>query len=317
MTLRRLEIFAAVVEAGGFRACSDALDISPAAVSHQVSQLEEAIGCALFIRRRGRVCGLTDDGKRVHEQAKGLLDHARSFESLMAGLGRAAKRRIIVLANPILEMHLAKHIAGFAAEHPSIEVSLQRAPFEEMPEALEQRRADLAYFYSTGPVSAMASERAWLEPVSLCARHDHPIVAGRRATWQSLRRHAFVMPPAGTHFRRCIDALLRRRGGGDYRTALETGHPSIAREAVIGGLAASAVISRYLEDDLIHHGVHAVAAFEGQLVLEVRRAERRNLAIDRPLAALIRRLNEAAPLGSGVRAGPEGAETSGAATARL
>src|SRR5690348_6642271 len=52
MTLRRLEIFVTIVEAGGFRACSDLLDISPAAVSHQVNQLEHEIGCRLFVRRR-------------------------------------------------------------------------------------------------------------------------------------------------------------------------------------------------------------------------------------------------------------------------
>src|SRR4051794_16004014 len=49
-TLRRLEVFVGVVEAGGFRACADHLHISPAAVSHQVAQLEAVLGCRLFTR---------------------------------------------------------------------------------------------------------------------------------------------------------------------------------------------------------------------------------------------------------------------------
>src|SRR5690349_13821694 len=59
MTLRRLEVFVAVVEAGGFRACSDLMDISSAAVSHHINQLEEEIGYRLFVRQRGRVGNLT------------------------------------------------------------------------------------------------------------------------------------------------------------------------------------------------------------------------------------------------------------------
>ncbi len=52
-TLRGLEVFVAVIEAGGFRACSDLLDISPAAVIHQVNHLEEEIGYRLSFAAEG------------------------------------------------------------------------------------------------------------------------------------------------------------------------------------------------------------------------------------------------------------------------
>src|SRR6516162_8491680 len=113
MTLRRLEVFVAVVEAGGFRACSDQLDISPTAVSHQVNQLEAEIGYRLFLRRRGRVCNLTERGAMAYGEAKGLLGQAKSFESLLAGINRKATRRVAVFADPILDSHIAKHITEF------------------------------------------------------------------------------------------------------------------------------------------------------------------------------------------------------------
>lgn len=295
MTLRRLEVLVAVVEAGGFRACSDLLDISPAAVSHQVNQLEAEIGCRLFLRQRGRVCGLTEHGARAYAEAKELLGHADRFENLLGATQAHRVRRISIVADAILDTHLAKHIATFVSEHPSIDVSLERSHFEAMIDALGTQQVDIAYFYSAGPVGVLASELAWSEPVSICARHDHPIFALQRVTWRDLPQFPFVAPPDGLHFRRSVDTLLRQQGIEKYNARFKTGHANIARESVIGGFAISPVITRYLTEDLLRHGVQPVTSLEGQLALEVRRAVRKDLRLDRTIQALARRLNQAAP----------------------
>jgi DNA-binding transcriptional LysR family regulator len=296
MTLRRLEVFVAVVEAGGFRACSDQMDISPAAVSHQINQLEEEIGYRLFVRRRGRVGNLTERGAKAYAEAKDLLVHADGFKSALGGMNGKSGRRVVVFADPILDAHLAKHIAAFVAERPAINVQLQRSHFEEMVDALGAGRADIAYFYSAGPVNCIASELAWSEPLSICAKCDHPIFARQRLTWRDLREFPFVAPPVGTHFRRSVDTLLRSHDLDDYNVALESGNANIAREAVIGGYAVSAVITRYLNEDLTRSGVRALPMFEGELALDVRRAVRGDLALDRATLDLTRHLNEAAPV---------------------
>jgi DNA-binding transcriptional LysR family regulator len=295
MTLRRIEIFVAVVESGGFRACSDLLDISPAAVSHQVSQLEHEIGHRLFVRTRGRMCGLTEHGARAYAEAKDLLSHASRFGDLLGVMRSGAARQVTILADAILEMHLAKHIAAFVSEHPQIQVSLRRSHFEEMIDELASQRADIAYFYSAGPVSVVPSERVWLEPICICAGADHAIFLREQLALQDLQQFPFVAPPAGAHFRRSVDALFRRQGIERYPIALETSHANIAREAVIGGFAISAVVTRYLNDELLRQGVRQVPVMEDCLALEVRRAVRREFALDRTLLLLLRRLNQAAP----------------------
>ena len=294
MTLRRLEIFVTVVEAGGFRACSDLLDISPAAVSHQIRQLESELRCQLFIRKRGRLCGLTQEGARAYAETKELLGHAQAVETALGCRGKQPPRRITVLADAILETHLAKHIAEFASSHPLLDVSLERSHFEEMVGALGKGHADIAYFYSSGPVSALDSECVWMEPISICAKHDHPIFSLHDITGEDLRKFSFVAPPEGFHFRRSVDAMLRGVGLEDYNTALQTSHANVARESVIGRFAISAVITRYLNDELLQHGVRPVPVFQGKLALEVRRAVRRGLALDRDISALLQSLNKAA-----------------------
>jgi DNA-binding transcriptional LysR family regulator len=294
-TLRRLEVFVAVVDAGGFRACSDRLDISPAAVSHQVSQLEEEIGCLLFVRRRGRLCGLTEEGTRAYREARDLLGHACAFENGMVPMSPQATRRLSVFSDAILDAQLAKPIAAFASEHPSMDIALKRSYFEEIVQGIGSGHADMAYFYSAGRVNEIASELAWWEPICICARHDHPVFSRQNLRLADLREFPFVAPPHGTHFRRSVDALLRRNGLEKYSVALETGHANIAREAVIGGFAISAVITRYLNEDLLSHGVRAVGIAECDLALEVRRAIRSDLVLDSTTNALTRRLEKTAP----------------------
>jgi DNA-binding transcriptional LysR family regulator len=284
-----------VVEAGGFRACSDLLDISVAAVSHQIGRLESELGCKLFIRRRGRLCGLTERGASAYAEAKELLGHAATFSTRVEGRKNQFVRHVTILADAILEMHLAKHIAEFASRHPLIDISLKRSYFEEMVDALGKGQADIVYFYSSGPVSALASEYVWAEPISICARRDHPVFSRQRITPRELREFPFVAPPEGTHFRRSVDAVLRKEGLENYKTVIQTAHAHVARESVIGGFAISAVLSRYLADELSQHGVYPVAVFEGRLTLEVRRAIRHGLALDGELSTLLQLLNRAAP----------------------
>jgi DNA-binding transcriptional LysR family regulator len=292
-TLRRLEVFVAVVDAGGFRACSDQLDISPAAVSHQVSQLEEEIGYSLFSRRRGRVCGLTEQGAKAYREAKDFLGHAVTLENELRGRKKTPRRRLSVLADPILDAQLARQVAAFASAHPALDVALSCSHFEEMVDRMGTGDADFAYFYSAGPVQELPSDLVWHEPISICARHDHPIFSKQPLEFQELRGFPFVAPPSGAHFRRSVDRLFRQRGVDSYNVVLETGNANVAREAVVNGFAISAVITCYLHQELARQNVRPVAISGPALTLEVRRAVRPGMVPDRTSSAFTQCLDDA------------------------
>jgi DNA-binding transcriptional LysR family regulator len=260
--------------------------ISPAAVSHQVSQLEEEIGYSLFTRRRGRLCGLTEQGSKAYREAKEFIGHAATLETKLSGNNKATRRRLTVLADPILDAQLAKQVAMFAPAHPGLDVALRCSYLDEMVERIGAGSADFAYFYSAGPLRELASDVAWLEPVCICARHDHPIFAKQPIAFSELRNFQFIAPPSGTHFRRSVDRIFQQRGVENYHVVLETGHANVAREAVMSGFAVSAVITRYLQQDLAHHNIKAVEILGAPLALEVRRAIRPGLIADRTSSAL-------------------------------
>ena len=285
-TLRRLEVFVTAVEAGGFRACADKLEISQAAVSHQIKQLETELGFLLFVRRRGSVAGVTKRGVGAYRQAKDLLKDADQLAALNNTQSGSGPQQLLVQADPVLDSHLARRIAQYMGSNSGVEVKLRQSCFEDMANSFSTGEAEIAYFYSAGPVSELDSSLAWSEPVCICARGDHPLHDQGPIDLEAACRYPFVAPPKGSHFRRSVDQLFRQRGVAEYPVVFEAGHAHMAREAVINGLAISAVITRYLDEELSRYGVRRIPLRQGDMALQVRRAMRRDLSLDMTVSRL-------------------------------
>jgi DNA-binding transcriptional LysR family regulator len=72
-TFRRLEVFLAVVESGSFIAGAERLGISHPSISSHIKALERQVGCTLFLRRKGSVSSLTEQGRRLYERGSRLV----------------------------------------------------------------------------------------------------------------------------------------------------------------------------------------------------------------------------------------------------
>lgn len=75
-TLRRLEYFVAVGEAGGIALATEKVNVSAPSMSSATAQLESGFGVHLFTRRHAQGSTLTPPGQRLFEQAKIVLAEA-------------------------------------------------------------------------------------------------------------------------------------------------------------------------------------------------------------------------------------------------
>jgi len=124
LPLATLEIFTAIAEHGSLRAAANALGIKPSTVSHQLKNLEDRIGTALFIRTT-RSLSLTEAGRAL------LRGTSPAFRQIADALESArttghAARGVLKLAMPELAYRLvvAEGLPGFRAAYPDIEVEL-------------------------------------------------------------------------------------------------------------------------------------------------------------------------------------------------
>src|SRR4029077_3343845 len=71
--LRNLRAFCAAARQGSFKFAADELCVTPSAVSHQMKELEAALGLRLF-ERKTRSLELTSVGLRLLEEVEPLLE---------------------------------------------------------------------------------------------------------------------------------------------------------------------------------------------------------------------------------------------------
>lgn len=143
LTLRELEIFTTIVEAGSMAGAAKRLETSPSAISQQVVNLERVLGVELFDRTL-RPIGLTPAGTVLRNHALKILDSVDEAwsaltDSKLTGLGELRLGIIDSLDNPIAPAL----VGALEKEFPGTRISVWSGRSEEHRRALENREADL------------------------------------------------------------------------------------------------------------------------------------------------------------------------------
>jgi DNA-binding transcriptional LysR family regulator len=119
-----LELFSAIVDAGGISAAAMALGSSPPAVSRRLAALEARLGVRLA-ERSARRFRLTDEGTLFHVRGQALLAQLRDVEAEVTTRGDVARGLLKVGAPMELgRRRIAPLLADFTARHPGLEAHL-------------------------------------------------------------------------------------------------------------------------------------------------------------------------------------------------
>lgn len=144
-SLNALRVFEAAARHGGFAAAAEELNVTPAAVSHQVKSLEAQLDVTLFVRHP-RGLELTGAGRQLLPQLSRGLDHlARAIGSLVDAeiAGRLAVNAVPSFAT----LWLVPRLLGFIRAYPEIDLRITN---QSKPPDLLKGEADIRLVYGTG-----------------------------------------------------------------------------------------------------------------------------------------------------------------------
>ena len=85
-TLRQLEYFVAVGEAGSIALASEMVNVSSPSISAAISQLEDEFGLQLFVRKHAHGLSLTQAGRQFMTQAKTVLSETEALNRLAGNI---------------------------------------------------------------------------------------------------------------------------------------------------------------------------------------------------------------------------------------
>ena len=168
-TLDEIETFLAVIELGTLTAAAARLNIAKSVVSKRVSDLERALGAALFRRQAGRITP-TEAADRLAERLRpALAALTAATESAAWEMdGSIPLRGVLKISAPMTfgTQHLSTLIARFAARHPELEF---RIDYDDRYHDLAQEGYDLGLRIGEVQDSALIRRKLCDDRMMVCA----------------------------------------------------------------------------------------------------------------------------------------------------
>lgn len=129
--LLSMRVFQRVIDEGGFAAAARALELSPAAVTRLIGDLETHLGARL-IQRTTRKISLTDAGDAYLQSVRAILRDIEDAEAAAVASTRELQGTLHILSTPVLATHLlAPRVSRWRALHPKLVLDIVVDPFPQ------------------------------------------------------------------------------------------------------------------------------------------------------------------------------------------
>jgi DNA-binding transcriptional LysR family regulator len=245
--LTDIAIFVRVVEAGGFTAASDRLEMSQSVISRSVTALETRLGVRLLQRTTRRI-SLTEAGAELYRRAvRGLAEleeaelEVTRFQTEPRGTLRVSAPTSFTLT------YLAPLLGEFLGRYPAVRVDLQ---LNDQQVDIVAEGFDLAIRIATLEDSQLVAQR--LAPVRsvVCASPAYLARRGAPETPQDLLQHDCIVYTYGRHpgkwrFRGDEGELLVPVQG-----PVQTNNGLVEKQLVVDGVGLALLPTFYVAEEL-------------------------------------------------------------------
>ncbi|MBS1852974.1 MAG: LysR family transcriptional regulator [Acidobacteria bacterium] len=191
-SLRDLELFVAVAEAGSIARAAERCHTVPSAVSKRISDLEEGFGAGLLVRNSKGV-DLTPAGHALLARARGLLHQAGQLNQELRDFSSGLRGQVRVFANisAIVEF-LPTVLADFLARHKDIRVHLEEHVSSVAAQAVADAVADVAIISDLPAIEGLTLLPFREDELVVVAKPDHPLAGKKPVSFADVLAFDFV-----------------------------------------------------------------------------------------------------------------------------
>lgn len=203
--LSQLETFSQVVQLGSLAAAARKQKISSAAISKQLTRLEEELGIQLLIRTT-RTIALTDFGRHYFAQCQRILEEVQGAANLVSNVKEVPSGLLkVVSGRHFAASFIVPFIKEFLRKYPKIDLELELA--ERIPD-INQEAIDVLIGMSISAAGDVIQRRILTTSYIYCASPAYLKKFGTPKTPQDLKKHKYI-----THsMRRPADELTFKHG---------------------------------------------------------------------------------------------------------
>lgn len=237
LNLFRLEVFATVVDKGGFSAAAAHLGITQPSVSYHIKALEQAMGAPVVIYRNREV-HLTPEGEELYSVARSMLKDVDRLTQAIDGLRTGSRGSLAIGASIAFEhgFFFDLVVAPFVRSHEDVDVSLTFAHSTHLSEMVAGGDLDVAYVndWSVPPRTRFDSLHA--SKLVFWAAPDHELAVAEGVTPEQIARAGLLIAPTRQAEWEAFYGLLRTAGIRDPRVTVEIDGVQARKLATEAGL---------------------------------------------------------------------------------
>ncbi len=252
ITLHQLEAFTAVVENHSFSAAAETLFLSQSTVSSHVAQLERVLQTQLFTRRDKKHIELTEQGRRVYNCAKEILNMCGNIEQEFR-TETGGRPFITIAASTVPSRYLVPQlIAEYAKDFPGSRFSVLEGDSAFAMERVKSGEAALAFVGTKLKESSFCYHTICKDRIVLISPNNEEFSAKKNlgALGKDLLGYPIIMRKNGSGTRKEADRYLEKIGIKEdelnivaYMNDLES-----VKKAVASGLGVSLISERVAEN---------------------------------------------------------------------
>lgn len=193
-TLRQLEYFVAVGEAGSIAKAAEQVNVSPPSISASIAQLETEFGIELFVRKHSHGLSLTAGGRVFLKEAARLLTDADALHDVAGDIsdkvrGPLAIGCLLTFAQIVLPSLRRK----FEIAHPDVRIRQFERNQGQLLEMLHRGEIDIALTYDLELSQDIAFEPLISLPAYVMLPEGHRLTGRDSVTPEELAEEPMVL----------------------------------------------------------------------------------------------------------------------------
>lgn len=210
MEIRQLKAFLAIAEAKTFTAGARRVNVTQAAISMQIRQLEEEVGLQLFTRTPRRVI-LTEAGEYLLERARKIL---REHDSAIAEIAEVAgaeygRLRIGTASGTFAMNQLPEIMQRLKEKFPNSELTVSSGTSQRLVDKIMHGEIDTAFVSLPVDNLNISTESLFSDEIVAIAHPKHPLAKEKYISAATLAGEKLILGERGGNTRRMIDEFFQ------------------------------------------------------------------------------------------------------------
>ncbi|NBF06318.1 LysR family transcriptional regulator [Pseudomonas sp. Fl5BN2] len=221
ISLRHIEVFRAIMQAGSVTGAARLLFTSQPTVSRELARLEALSGLCLFDREGGRLLPTAQAMLLLEEVERAYVGLER-INSVAQSIRRFEHGQLSLSCLPLFSQTLLPQVCKhFQAQHPGIGLSITAQESPLLEESLSAQRYDLGLTESEHLPRGTQGELLFCADMVCILPEGHRLLAKAQLSLEDFRGENFINLSGLDIYRQTLDEHFRQ-AGVDRRVVIET-----------------------------------------------------------------------------------------------